>query len=73
MVVQRYNDLTSSSKAIGTWEEYRYDALGRRIFTRARRDALAKPDSSNALCQDQSGGSCGSYAERALWDGDQLL
>ena len=34
-VVQRYR-WVSDSQAAGTWEEYRYDALGRRVLTIAR-------------------------------------
>ncbi|MGQ0648341.1 MAG: RHS repeat-associated core domain-containing protein [Gemmatimonadaceae bacterium] len=43
----------------GTFEEYRYDALGRRILRRARR----------AVCE----GPCQSVIERFVWDGDQLV
>ncbi len=73
MVVQRYDYLVGSTTDVGTWEEYRYDALGRRILTRARRDGANKPDSSRTLCLDPVGVSCGSYIQRSLWDGDQLL
>ena len=47
----------------GSWEEYWYDALGRKVLTRARRDSL---------CSGMSAG-CSSYIERTLWDGDQIL
>jgi RHS repeat-associated protein len=47
-------------------EEYRYDALGRRIWRR-----LERPD---ALCpiMDKASG-CLSVVERTVWDGDQVL
>jgi RHS repeat-associated protein len=43
---------------LGTFEEYRYDALGRRIFLWARRD---------------SSGVAEGVIQRFVWDGDQLL
>jgi RHS repeat-associated protein len=50
----------------GTWEEYRYDALGRRVVTIVRRGLLA-------LCSPQISPECDSYVERVVWDGDDLL
>ncbi len=48
-------------------EEYRYDALGRRIWRR-----LAVPDS--AICRKMdSKSNCLSTVERTVWDGDQVL
>jgi RHS repeat-associated protein len=48
-------------------EEYRYDALGRRIWRR-----LAVPDS--AICRKMdSKSNCLSIVERTVWDGDQVL
>jgi YD repeat-containing protein len=47
----------------GTWEEYRYDALGRRVVTIVRRGLLA-------LCSPQISPECDSYEERVVWDGD---
>jgi RHS repeat-associated protein len=73
MAVQRYEEAGGGSgDAFGTWEEYWYDALGRRILTRVRRDGLNKPDDSNVLCQGTSAG-CGSYVERTQWDGAQII
>jgi RHS repeat-associated protein len=47
-------------------EEYRYDALGRRIWRR-----LVVPDS--AMCRKMdSRSSCLSIIERTVWDGDQV-
>lgn len=73
MVVQRYDVFPSAGTTVdvGTWEEYWYDALGRRILTRARRDQQAKPDTSHYLCNASN--TCGSYTQRTLWDGAQLL
>jgi len=45
----------------GIDEEYRYDALGRRVLVRARRDSAC---TSNT---------CHSTIDRYLWDGDQIL
>lgn len=70
MAVQRYS-YRSSSVSDGSWEEYWYDALGRRIFTRARRDLNNKPSSSAYLCLGTN--RCRSFYERTWWDGDQVL
>jgi len=72
MVVQRYS-YRSTPFGDGTWEEYWYDALGRRVLTRARRDPSSIYDVtvSGPLC---SGGiQCRSFTERVWWDGDQAL
>ena len=45
------------------FEEYRYDALGRRVLTRTRQTG------SPALCSSP----CVSTVTRTVWDGDQLL
>ena len=47
----------------GTWEEYRYDALGRRVLERARLDSLCVggPDV------------CVAFVQRTAWDGNQVL
>jgi len=72
--VQRYS-YRSASERDGTWEEYRYDALGRRIMTRARRDTTGSYDSfvSGPLCQSITSPVCRSFTERVWWDGDQSL
>ncbi len=46
----------------GTFEEYRYDALGRRVLVRSRADTT---------CQVQ--GVCESAIKRFIYDGDQVL
>lgn len=50
-----------SAPEAGVWEEYRYDALGRRVLVRARRDVLSTQTSAR------------STLDRLLWDGNQLL
>jgi RHS repeat-associated protein len=54
------NSKTDITRA-GVFEEYRYDALGRRVLLRARRDST---------CTHPH---CLSVIERFVWDGDQLL
>jgi RHS repeat-associated protein len=49
------------SAAGGVYEEYRYDALGRRVLVRSR------------CTGDQQAASCQSYVQRTVWDGDQVL
>ena len=71
-VVQRYDFRVGSSASLGSWEEYWYDALGRRILTRARRSG-SPPTGNGNLCNDPVGNRCQSYWQRTLWDGDQLL
>src|SRR5579872_1188251 len=46
----------------GAYEEYRYDALGRRVLVRRRRDQW---------CINTTG--CYSTMTRTVWDGDQVL
>jgi len=53
----------------GAWEEYRYDALGRRVLVRARRDSTAA-NCGNNLCIPVARNS---YIQRSVWDGDELL
>ncbi len=47
---------------LSVFEEYRYDALGRRILVRARNDATR--------C---TGNMCPNYIQRTVWDGNQIL
>jgi RHS repeat-associated protein len=55
----------------GVWEEYRYDALGRRVLLRARLDSTkANCGPNNALCGPVNRNS---YIERTIWDGDAVL
>jgi RHS repeat-associated protein len=72
VAVQRYS-WRSPSFRDGTWEEYWYDALGRRVLTRARRDPSSIYDAtvSGPLCM--GGIHCRSFTERVWWDGDQAL
>ena len=72
MAVQRYS-WRSPSLSDGTWEEYWYDALGRRVLTRARRSTVSNYDASisGPLCM--GGIHCRSFTERVWWDGDQAL
>jgi RHS repeat-associated protein len=72
MAVQSYS-YRSPSLSDGTWEEYGYDALGRRVLTRARRDPSSPYDAltSGPLCM--GGIQCRSFTERVWWDGDQAL
>lgn len=60
--LQKY-DQTGNHLKEGTFNEYRYDALGRRVLMRIRRDSL---------CSHSPSG-CESSIERFVWDGDQLL
>ncbi|MBY0491922.1 MAG: RHS repeat-associated core domain-containing protein, partial [Gemmatimonadaceae bacterium] len=67
-VVNRHRGVSAHSTdslpgARGVWEEYRYDALGRRVATRSVRDSFC-PSSATE---------CRSYIERTVWDGSQLL
>jgi RHS repeat-associated protein len=71
MAVQRYS-WRGQEYRDGTWEEYRYDALGRRIATRVRRHDTTAPYAGNVsgpLCQSTTP-VCRSYTERVWWDGD---
>ena len=66
MVRNRHLGLGTGSYPGGVFEEYRYDALGRRVFVRSRR---------TSSCAQAPGYhyQCGSYVERTVWDGDQVL
>ena len=52
---------SSSATRHGAFEEYRYDALGRRVLVQSRRDQVCER------------GDCLSAIERTVWDGDQVL
>lgn len=56
-VVQKWTD------ASHTWEEYWYDALGRRVFTRTRHDL---PTCGYPIV-------CPGFVDRTVWDGDQII
>jgi RHS repeat-associated protein len=68
--VQRHN------QGRGTWEEYRYDALGRRVMVIARMSGVTPGCSQsgleicNPLCTI---GDCEHKVTWQLWDGDQLI
>ncbi|HEX6573936.1 MAG TPA: putative toxin [Gemmatimonadaceae bacterium] len=74
MAVQRYSYKSMFSRD-GTWEEYWYDALGRRVFTRTRREQTSPYQStvSGPLCMESFDPICRSFTERVWWDGDQSL
>ncbi|HEX2077899.1 MAG TPA: RNase A-like domain-containing protein, partial [Longimicrobium sp.] len=55
------NQLSNYSRA---FEEYRYDALGRRVLVRARREC--NQDQYSALCEL-------GWLRRTIWDGEQEL
>ena len=57
MVEQKWTDGSR------TWEEYWYDALGRRVLTRTRHD---QPTCGFPII-------CPGFLERTVWDGDQLI
>jgi len=60
MYTNRLVGQTTPGEASGGFEEYRYDALGRRVFRRSRRPSgCAFP--------------CEAYVERTVWDGSQVL
>jgi RHS repeat-associated protein len=64
-----YDEGTHQTIGIATYEEreeYRYDALGRRIWKR-----LVRPTTYCPLMDKASG--CLSIVERTVWDGDQVL
>ncbi len=56
-------DPYAPNTTVGGLEEYRYDALGRRVLVRARRDSLCYNQ-----CQFVY-----STIKRIVWDGDQIL
>jgi len=49
--------------AMHTWEEYWYDALGRRVFTRTRHDL---PSCGTPIV-------CPGLVDRTIWDGNQVI
>lgn len=63
MVANNHVDTTAISAAGGVYEEYRYDALGRRVLVRSR---------ETNFCAFPSTSYCG-HLERVVWDGDQVL
>jgi RHS repeat-associated protein len=61
-IFNRHVDWGSGSGPGGVYEEYRYDALGRRVLVRSRCTAAPSLDEY-----------CRGYVERTVWDGDQVL
>lgn len=53
-----------------TWEEYRYDALGRRVWVRS---LLTCPTGGAALTKGWPLTPCNSSVRRTVWDGDKEL
>ena len=62
MDVRRTDD--TNHEDAGVWEEYRYDALGRRVLVRTRTDG--------GLCNFEAW-ACTASVTRFVWAGDQLL
>ncbi|HEX2207410.1 MAG TPA: hypothetical protein VHG93_06990, partial [Longimicrobium sp.] len=55
---------SSTLEQNGVWEEYRYDALGRRIIVRS---------DQSRLCNSSTQVQCVSHITRYVWSGDQVL
>jgi hypothetical protein len=62
VVHQRYSGGFGGGNTEGVYEEYRYDALGRRILVRTRRDGLCSGHTA-----------CHGAITRFVWDGAALL
>ena len=58
---------TALATGHGAYEEYRYDPLGRRIWTRSHRDTYCTPQQQVATSD------CLGFVTRTVWDGDQVL
>ncbi len=56
----RHVNYVTPGEAGGVFEEYRYDALGRRVLVRSRR-----PSTCSSPCE--------AFVSRTVWDGDQIL
>ncbi|MGQ0639902.1 MAG: RHS repeat-associated core domain-containing protein, partial [Gemmatimonadaceae bacterium] len=69
-VVQRYQ--VNSTISNGAYEEYRYDALGRRVLMRTRK-TTTPPAGGGLLAALCGTGPCASSISRWIWDGAQLL
>jgi RHS repeat-associated protein len=76
--VQRHVQFPGSAK--GTWEEYRYDPLGRRVMVIARPGGTRPPGCDTlrlqycaALCSVSSSGDCASKVTTVVWDGNQVV
>jgi len=65
-LTNRHVGVGSGSDVGGLFEEYRYDALGRRVLTRSRSTVAGCGSAPSTPCAQ-------SYMERTVWDGDQVL
>jgi RHS repeat-associated protein len=54
-----------SARSRSVIEQYRYDALGRRVLLRSVRDSVCTRDAGASRCDES--------IQRFVWDGDQLL
>lgn len=73
-VAQRYSDTPTG--AAGAWEEYRYDALGRRVMVigRISTPSAACTDAGLTFCAGICvAAGCVNHVTRTQWDGDQIL
>jgi RHS repeat-associated protein len=61
MYYNRHLGWSTPGEGTGTFDEYRYDALGRRVLSRSRR-----PQPGCLF-------PCEAYVQRTIWDGDQVL
>jgi RHS repeat-associated protein len=59
--------VSNASLGRGVYEEYRYDALGRRVWVRAHREPYCDADDRSRNTD------CLSAVQRTVWDGDQVL
>src|SRR5690606_27325384 len=64
-VTNRQLGLGPGTSPGGVWEEYRYDALGRRVLVRSRGLAMTGAQ--------QGDNGPWSYIERTVWDGDRIV
>ena len=73
--LQRYNTLPSAGTERGTFDEYEYDALGRRIVVLSHRKAQVPACTGISLCITNlcNTTTCASSATRYMWDGQQTL
>ena len=62
--------LGATGQRSGVFEEYWYDALGRRVMLRSRGRGDPQTD---ALCWQSPSNHCFDAQERFVWDGDQLV
>lgn len=70
--VDTFNQLTGAAKSLGfgSFEEYRYDALGRRVWKRTHRDSYC---TDQARLDPNLAAQCASATVLTVWDGSQVL